>query len=155
MCFFCRIVELKGDDEWHKFNYYKTFDLSLQSAPDNIERIDADLVSVDEFIEKYEKPYKPVVILNTQTDWLANSKWTLEVCRRTPGLGTQNPNEFIDFCFALKKLEKKFRNKYFKVGEDDDGYSVKLKMKYYREYVERNIDDSPLYLFESSFGEVS
>ncbi|CAF0909213.1 unnamed protein product [Brachionus calyciflorus] len=121
--------ELKTDEEWHKYNYYKNFDLSYENLPDNIDRIDINKVSIEEFIEKYEKPYKPCIIKNAQTDWLAKEKWTLD------------------------KLEKKFRNKYFKVGEDDEGYSVKLKMKYYRQYIEKNIDDSPLYLFESSFGE--
>lgn len=121
--------ELKSED-WCKYDYLNKFDLSLESAPDiDIDRIDINKVSVEEFIDKYERPYKPVIILNAQNDWLAKEKWTLE------------------------KLEKKFRNKYFKVGEDDDGYSVKLKMKYYKQYVETNVDDSPLYLFESSFGE--
>ena len=73
------ILELKSDEDWHKYNYYKTFDVSLDSAPDNIERIDGNHVSVEDFIEYYERPYKPVVIQNTQTDWLTKEKWTIEV----------------------------------------------------------------------------
>jgi histone arginine demethylase JMJD6 len=71
--------DLNSGEDWQTYNFYTTFDLSLQSAPDNIDRIDANLLSNEEFMEKYEKPYKPCVILNTQTNWLANTKWTLEV----------------------------------------------------------------------------
>jgi histone arginine demethylase JMJD6 len=36
------------------------------------------------------------------------------------------------------------------VGEDDDGYKMRLPFAQYLEYLLYNQDDSPLYLFESS-----
>jgi histone arginine demethylase JMJD6 len=115
-------------DEWQENNYY--YDQNLVScSKDQLERIDARNITREDFIEKYERPAKPVIIQHLIDDWPAFDKWTIE------------------------KLGRKYRNQRFKVGEDDDGKSVKLKMKYFLDYALNNHDDSPLYLFESSFGE--
>lgn len=123
-------LELNTKESWKQLGYVSTFE-NFKEFTDNCERIDQTQCSQREFISKYELPYKPVVIKGCQTDWKANEKWT------------------------LAKLVKKYRNQKFKCGEDNEGYTVKMKMKYYVHYMNHTKDDSPLYIFDSNFGEVS
>ncbi|KAG1688824.1 Bifunctional arginine demethylase and lysyl-hydroxylase JMJD6 [Nymphon striatum] len=112
-----------------KLGYEKNFDVSIDSIEDNGDRINEKDVSQLVFVEKYEKIYQPVIIEGCQENWKAKNKWTLE------------------------RLGKKYKSQKFKCGEDNDGYSVKLKMKYFIHYMKHNVDDSPLYIFDSSFGD--
>lgn len=74
------MTELKTAEEWVRFNYHETFDEhSFASVNDNVERIDANKCSEEEFIEKFEKPGIPCVIVNGQDNWQALKKWTPEV----------------------------------------------------------------------------
>lgn len=62
---------------WTRLNAHQSF--KLDAGGDNCERIDVNKVSPEEFIEKYEKLYKPVVITGVCQNWKAQYKWTLEV----------------------------------------------------------------------------
>lgn len=68
-----------------------TFDTSLSAVKelDNVPRIDALKVSHSEFVDKWEKVYRPCVITNDQLEWRATSKWTLEVRFKRTEMYTQ------------------------------------------------------------------
>jgi len=96
-----------------------------------IDRISCQDMDVPTFFECYESKNIPLVITGIPeaekwTSW-TNGEWTLDSLRESYG----------------KRL--------FKCGEDDDGYAIKIKFKYFIEYMKTSSADSPLYVFDSRF----
>lgn len=94
-----------------------------------IERVDVRISSLKDFRDRFEVPGQPCIIDNVPTaeNWSAHDSWTFE------------------------QLRKNYKDRMFKCGEDDDGYKIKTKMKYFLDYMRKNKDDSPLYIFDGSF----
>ena len=80
MKLFFLISELSEKHGWYKLDYAKSFDLSYDTYKDNVPIVDGLTTSCEEFIEKYEKTYTPCIITGLQKHWMANIKWTKEVC---------------------------------------------------------------------------
>jgi histone arginine demethylase JMJD6 len=51
----------------------------------------------------------------------------------------------------VDQMNERFKDRLYKVGEDDDGYKLKAKLKYFVQYMKYNKDDSPLYIFDGNF----
>ncbi|KAF9158844.1 hypothetical protein DFQ26_007176 [Actinomortierella ambigua] len=114
--------------QWNKHGF-ASHDFSIPESRDTLKRISYHDVSREEFIDKYEEPSLPVVITGIVDDWTAKHNWNTET------------------------FMKKYHNQPFKVGEDDDGNNVYVKMKYFLRYAQTDglQDDSPLYIFDSGF----
>ena len=103
--------ELSTRELWVEKDYVNTFNVDVERVNDNLERVHVKVhndinfhkknpifllhqdVSPEEFIRRYEAPYKPVAIRGVTETWSASYKWTLE------------------------RLKKKYRNQKFKCGE--------------------------------------
>uniref|UniRef100_A0AAV1VPQ7 JmjC domain-containing protein n=1 Tax=Peronospora matthiolae TaxID=2874970 RepID=A0AAV1VPQ7_9STRA len=94
-----------------------------------IKREHCSELSVKRFINEYERPYIPVVIdgIPETEKWEALKHWT------------------------LKQLRRDYKRAELKCGEDDNGKSIRMKFKYFVTYLKRQTDDSPLYIFDSTF----
>ena len=51
-------------------------------------------------------------------------------------------------------MYERYKDTKFKVGEDDDGYKIRMKFKYFLEYLVYQKDDNPMYLFESALEDI-
>ncbi|CAM9377896.1 unnamed protein product [Discosporangium mesarthrocarpum] len=110
---------------------------ALVSSSDHVEQFSERRIAREkreeltphDFWEKYERKGKPVVIsgIPWHEGWAAEERWSWE------------------------QLRQRYGNCKMKCGEDDDGYAVKVRMKYFLRYMESQQDDSPLYVFDSHF----
>jgi hypothetical protein len=97
-----------------------------------IDRISCHNLSSQGFIDYYERPEIPCIIsgIPSAERWPAMEKWKLD-------------NHAL--------FKHRLGDRLFKVGEDDDGYKVKVRMKYFLKYLRQNNDDSPLYVFDGNY----
>ncbi|CAJ0831953.1 8519_t:CDS:2 [Entrophospora sp. SA101] len=82
-------------------------------------------LTMDEFINEYAIPNKPVIITDIVTNWPAFKKWSLEYLVENFG-------------------DVKFRAE-----------AIDIKLKNYIQYAKNTMDESPLYLFDKNFGDTS
>merc|ERR1719356_1887707 len=78
-----------------------------------------------------EKKERDAPAIASCEPWPAVQKWTLDALLNDPEL-SERP---------------------LKCGEDDDGYTIRMKLRYFIEYLQHNRDDSPLYIFDATFDE--
>ena len=95
-----------------------------------IDRIGCYNLSRGDFIRYYEDQGLPLIIsdIPRKERWRACANWT-----------------------DVGVLRSRYKDRLFKCGEDDDGYKIKVKMKYFLDYLAHNVDDSPLYIFDSNY----
>jgi hypothetical protein len=96
----------------------------VSSPQTQIDRISATELTVQEFIERYERASKPVLISDITKKWAAQYNWTKE------------------------KLLERHADTKFRTG---GGFKMKLR-RFFR-YLERQHEQQPLYLFDQNYPE--
>ncbi|OLP83201.1 Bifunctional arginine demethylase and lysyl-hydroxylase JMJD6 [Symbiodinium microadriaticum] len=116
--------------EWDKFGYaskeevlHREIVYDDQTVP--IRRVKFRDITPERFIEEFGSKSQPVIVEDCCSHWPAMDKWSIDA------------------------LEERFRHVSFKVAKDDNGKKLRMKFKYFADYVRHQKDDNPLYLFET------
>jgi len=100
--------------------------------------LDAENLSIAQFHEDYETKCIPSIIQNIPSgydnkefvgEWPAKKRWQITAL--------ENDTTMVEGRF--------------KCGEDDYEKNIKVKLRHFLSYAKENRDDSPLYIFDSSF----
>jgi len=120
-------------DEWAKFGYARSDILTRPIVYDSqtrpIPRVKRSDITPEWFFENVAKQHQPIIIEGGCSDWPAMKRWSIDA------------------------LEARFKHISFKVGSDKKGKKLRMKMKYFADYMEQQQDDNPLYLFETEMNE--
>ena len=129
-------------DRLEKEENYGSFYIDQETADKwrhkSVPKILDAAICTHEAFHQYERDCIPCIIRNVPAGydggefvgaWKAQENWQFEALKN---------NDML--------LERKF-----KCGEDDDEKNIKVKLCHFLNYTEENRDDSPLYVFDSSF----
>jgi len=107
-----------------------------------VDRVSARNLSLMDFVTCYEAKELPCIIADVPEveGWAA---W--------PVGADNNKGTWGGGAWSLANLKRKYADCRFKCGEDDDGYAIKVKLRYFLKYLENSSADSPLYVFDSRF----
>lgn len=100
--------------------------------------LDAKTLTPQQFATEYEAKKIPAVISNIPHGY-------------DGGKQTEEWGAMRSWGFFSLENDPDLRDRPFKCGEDDDGCSIKIKLKHFLKYLQNNHDDSPLYIFDSAF----
>jgi hypothetical protein len=98
---------------------------------EDVPRVEASQLSIQQFIEQYEKPNTPVIITHAVDDWKALSAWNEEY------FITESNNQLLRATSASAIMPSYWT------------------MENYYSYAKQVKEEAPLYLFERSFASVS
>eukprot|EP00930_Biecheleria_cincta_P076625 TRINITY_DN6382_c0_g2_i1.p1 TRINITY_DN6382_c0_g2~~TRINITY_DN6382_c0_g2_i1.p1 ORF type:complete len:554 (+),score=110.90 TRINITY_DN6382_c0_g2_i1:30-1664(+) len=117
--------------EWDKFGYagkeevlQRPIEYDSQTVP--IPRVKRKDITPEWFLEEVAKKAQPIIVEDCCGDWPAMDRWNIDA------------------------LEERFRQIAFKVAKDDKGKKLRMKFKYFADYIRHQQDDNPLYLFETN-----